>query len=176
MPSKQNQELLESLKTKAQQAKSIVIADYSGLNVAEQTQLRSQIDEKGGQFVVTKNRLFKLAVTDTLTEGQEALTEALNGPNAFLFSFEDAVSALKVIFDFAADHEALEIKIGILDGKVLNFEATENLSKLPSKPELIGQLISRINGPAYGLVNVLSATTRSLIQALNAIKDQKSAA
>lgn len=173
MPSQKNQELVDQLKGNLEESKSVVVANYSGLKVDEQNELRAKLTEAGGQLVVTKNRLFRLVASDALKQGTELLDEALQGQNAFLFSKTDAVSSLKVLFEFAKDHEALEIKLGILDDKVLSFEETENLSKLPSKDELIGQLISRIQGPSYGLVNVLVGPTRGLVNVLNAIKDKQ---
>ncbi len=173
MPNQKNLNQVDQIKSKLPDIKSIVVADYSGLDVASQNDLRQKISEAGGEFSVIKNRLFKIAVSDSLTSGQDELQAALNGQNGFLFSLQDAVSALKVLFEFAKDHENLEIKIGILDGKVLSFDETEALSKLPSKPELIVQLISRVQSPAYGLVNVLSGNTRNLLYALNAIKEKK---
>lgn len=173
MPSQKNQDLLKSIKDQLKTSKSVVIADYSGLDVKAQNQLRAKIVEAGGRLLIAKNRIFKLAAKDHVKQGQEELEPTLKGQNAFLFSIEDAVSPLKALFDFAEDNESLEIKLGILGDRVLSFEETENLSKLPSKKELIRQLISRINGPAYGLVNVLGGPTRSLVYALKAIQEKK---
>lgn len=175
MPSQKNLDQVKVISEQFDQAKSVIIADYSGLNAKAQVELRAKLAEVGGQFSVIKNRLFKIVAQDKLGGGNDDLDNALLGQNAFLFSMEDAVSALKAMFEFAKDNEALEIKLGILDGKVLTQQETENLSKLPSKPELIVQLMSRLNGPAYGLVNVMTGPARGLVYALNAIKDQKSA-
>jgi len=173
MPSLKNQQAVADLQDKISKSKSIIIADYSGIDSAGQVNLRAQVAAAGGEFGVAKNRLFKVAVTDSVTDGKDNLDQALNGPNAFLFSYEDAVAALKALFKFADGNENLEIKVGILDGKVLSFDEVQALSKLPSKPELIVKLIGQIQAPAYGLVNVLSATTRNLVQVLSAIKDKK---
>lgn len=175
MPSQKNLDRVENIKQKVKNAKSIIVADYAGLDVASQVDLRAKVAEVGGEFRVTKNRLFKLAISDQIKDSDQ-LDAALNGPNAFLFSYDDAVSALKALVGFAEDNEALEIKLGLIDDKVLSLEEVKDLSKLPSKTELIGQLISRINGPSYGLVNVLSATTRGLVQVLKAHHDNLQAA
>lgn len=175
MPSQKNIQTVEDLKQSIKNAKSILIADYSGLDSSAQTDLRAKIKDAGGEFSVTKNRLFQLAITDALVEGKEAMDEVLNGPNAFLFSYDDAVSALKTIFEFAKENEALEIKLGFMDGRVLSLEETKALSELPSKPELISQLISRIQSPAYGLVSVIGGPTRVLVNVLEQIRKQKEA-
>lgn len=174
MPNAKNTAQVSDLKEKLQQAQSVVVADYSGMNVGSQNDLRSKVSEVGGEFIVAKNRLFKIAVSPQLVSGQETLEQALSGPNAFVFSYSDAIAAIKAVFDFAKTNEALEIKLGILDGKVLDYTTTENLSKLPSKNELIGQLISRIQAPMYGLVSVINGPTRGLVYALKAIQDKKS--
>lgn len=174
MPNKKNIDQLELIRDQLNQAQSVVVANYSGLNVTEQNELRVKLTQAGGQFLVVKNRLFKLAAQDKVKTNFEALDAVLNGQNAFLFGLEDAVSPLKALFEFAKDHESLEIKLSILGDKVLDFQETENLSKLPTKVELIAQLIARLNSPANGLVNVIQGPTRGLVYALNAIKDQKS--
>ena len=174
MPNVKNQAEVKALSEKFDEAKSVVVANYSGLDVKAQTELRAKIAEAGGEFKVSKNRLFKIVAEEKLGGEDPTLTEALNGQNAFLFAIEDAVSALKALFEFADENEALEIKMGILDGKILSYKETEGLSKLPSKEELIAKLISQINGPMYGLVNVVQGPTRNLVYVLNAIKDKKS--
>lgn len=172
MPSQKNQSLLADLSDKLSRTKSLIIADYSGIPVSDQIKLRARVSEAGGQFTVTKNRLVKLALKEKLDGLPRDLEEILRGQNAFLFSFEDAVSALKALFEFSQENENLEIKLGLLDDKVLSYDEIKHLSKLPSKKELIGQLIARIQGPTFGLANVLSAPTRNLVYALKARKDQ----
>ncbi|KUK78951.1 MAG: LSU ribosomal protein L10p (P0) [Microgenomates bacterium 39_7] len=173
MPSQYNQKQVELIKEKLAQAKSVAIIDYSGTNATDQVKLRSMIRQAKGEIFVTKNTLINLAV------GDESLKESLTGMNALVLSYEDAVSALKTLFEFHKEEEKLEIKQGVLleDGtiKVLSREEVEQLSKLPSKDELIVTLIQRLQGPAYGLVNVLNAGPRNLVYALNAIvnKDNK---
>jgi len=170
MPSQYNQQQVELIKEKLGRAKSIAIVDYSGTDAAEQVKLRAMIKEANGEMFVTKNTLINLAVDD------EQLQESLTGMNAVVISYEDAVSALKKLFEFKDEEEKLEIKQGILleDGKikVLSRDEVEQLSKLPSKDELIVTLIQRIQGPAYGLVNVLNAGPRNLVYALNAIANK----
>ena len=172
MPSQKNIDAVKDIKERIDQAKSIIIADYSGLDVGSQVELRAKVSEAGGDILVAKNRLFKIAIADQVTDNQD-LEAALKGQNAFVFGQDDAVAALKAAFEFAKDHTALEIKLGVLDGKVLNLEEAKALSELPTKPELIAQLIARINGPIYGLVNVIQGPTRGLVNALKAIQDKK---
>lgn len=170
MPNQKNQQQIEMLKEKVAQAKSAVVVDYSGTSVNDQTQLRGALKNAGGEIVVTKNTLIDLAF------GKGKLTESLHGMNAIVFSFQDEVATIKELFKFHKDTEKLTIKQGMLADKVLSSEEVENLSKLPSKAELMATLISRIKGPSYGLVNVLNAGPRNLVYALQAIVKKGEAA
>jgi large subunit ribosomal protein L10 len=169
MPSNYNQQQVATIKDKRDKAKSIFIIDYSGTNANEQVELRAAVREAGGEIFVSKNTLMKIALDN------EQLVEALTGMNALVFSYEDVVTALKKIYDFHQEQEKLEIKKGWLaaDDKVLDTAALQKLSQLPSKEELIVQLIQQIKGPAYGLANVLQAGQRNLVYALQAISQQK---
>ena len=167
MPNKQNKAQVELLKEKLANAKSAVIVGYTGTTVNDQVELRNMISEAGGEMLVTKNTLMNIAFD------KPELLDSLNGMNAVVFSNEDAVSAIKKLFDFHKDKDKLEIKQGVMDDKVLSLDEVEALSKLPSKNELIVMLIQRVQGPAYGLVNVLKAGQRDLVYALKAIVDKK---
>ncbi|NCN03504.1 MAG: 50S ribosomal protein L10, partial [Candidatus Pacebacteria bacterium] len=129
--------------------------------------LRSEVTAAGGEVLVAKNTLIDIAV------GKGKLTDSLEGMNAIVFSYNDAVAAIKSLFNFQKDASKLEIKQGFMDDKVLSADEVKSLSKLPGKNELISMLISRLQSPATGLVNVLKAGPRNLVYALNAIVDKK---
>lgn len=172
MPSQKNQQQVELLKEKVSRAKSIAIVDYSGTTVNDQVELRKGIRQAQGEFVVAKNTLINIVI------GKPELKASLEGMNALVLSFADEVAALKPLFKFQKDKEKLTIKQGVLEDKVLSIEELETLSQLPGKQELIATLISRLQGPAYGLVNVLKAGQRDLVYVLQAIakKDTSGAA
>lgn len=163
MPSQKNEQQVELLKEKISKAKSVAIVDYSGTTVNDQVELRKGIREAEGEFLVAKNTLINIAL------GQPELKASLEGMNALVLSFADEVAALKPLFKFKEDKEKLTVKQGVLEGKVLSADEVENLSKLPGKSELIATLISRLQGPAYGMVNVLKAGQRDLVYVLQAI-------
>lgn len=154
------------LKAKLDKAQSVAIVDYSGTSVNDQVKLRTSISEAGGEMLVAKNRLINVAV------GEGKLSESLDGMNAIVFSYEDAVSALKKLFDFHKEEEKLTIKQGLMDDKVLSPAEVEALSKLPGRDELISMLLNRLQSPATGLVNVLKAGQRDLVYALKAIAEK----
>jgi large subunit ribosomal protein L10 len=169
MPNKKNQSQVELLTEKVKQAHSIAVVDYSGTTVGEMTTLRSQVKEAGGEVFVAKNTLIDIAI------GKGKVSESLTGMNAVVFSYQDAVSALKKLFGFHNESKKLAIKQGFMpdDDKVLSIDEVKQLSEMPSKPELIQMLIGRIQAPAYGLANVLKANQRNLVYALKAIADKK---
>lgn len=170
MPNKHNQEQVKVLQEKLSRTKTAVVVDYSGTTVNDQVQLRRDLKEVGGELFITKNTLIDIAI------GKGKVSESLEGMNAVVFSYEDEVSALKKLFDFHKQNEKLTIKQGLMADKVLSAAEVEALSALPGKNELIATLISRIQGPAYGLVNVLKAGQRNLVYALKAIAEKQATA
>lgn len=166
MPNQHNQDQLQMLKDKLGKAKSFAIVSYEGTSADEQVKLRSALKAAGAELVVAKNTLVGLTL-----ENKE-FAESLNGMNAIVFSYEDEVSGFKQIVNFHQEADKLEIKQGGMDDKVLSAAEIFELSKLPSKDELIVTLIARIKGPAYGLVNVLKASQKSLVYVLTAISNK----
>lgn len=167
MPNTRNVSQLEDIKDKASRAKSALIVEYSGTTVNDQTDLRRKLKAAGGEFIVAKNTLINLGLGE-----KEEFKDALNGMNALVFSYDDEVAAVKVVYDFHKETDKLTIKAGLLDNKALDSAGTEALSKIPSKNELIATLIHCLNSPATGLVNVMKAGTRDLVYVLKAIGEQ----
>lgn len=180
MPSQQNIDQVTAIVDKLAKSQSLLIADYSGLNSAEQTELRAKAKNAGGEFAVSKNRLVAIALKNKLGEAPESLQKALEGPNAAIYGFTDAAAITKVLVDFTRDHENLKIKVGLLmaaensPAQVLTLAQVKALAALPGRQELLAQLVGQLNAPIYGFVSVLSGTTRKLVYALAAIRDQKS--
>ena len=169
MPSQKNIHQLEELKQKADQAKSIALADYRGLNVGQITKLRSLVKEAGGELLVTKNTLLKLA----LKNDQLNQTEALTGPTLVLFANDDEVTPLKAVAEFARENEMPKLKAGFLGKEFLSIDKITYLSKLPSRQELQAKFVSQMAAPLSGLVNLLSGSLRNLVYVLNALKKNK---
>lgn len=167
MPSQKNQQQIALIQEKLGRAKTLTVIDYSGTTVNDQVKLRQSIADAGGEMLVTKNTLIDIAV------GRGKISDALEGMNAFVFAYEDEVAPIKALFAFKKETEKLEIKKGVMADVVLSAEDLERMSKLPGKAELIATLISRIQGPAYGLVNVLKAGQRDLVGVLHAIAQKE---
>ncbi|MFP4021340.1 MAG: 50S ribosomal protein L10 [Halanaerobium sp.] len=162
--------VVKELTDKFSSAKSLVITDYLGLNVAEMTELRSKLREAGVEFKVVKNTLATIAANDVEMEG---MTDYFSGPTAIAFGEDDAVSPAKVLVEFAKDHEVLEIKAGLLNGEIISKEKVESLAEIPSREELLAKAFASMKAPLSGLVNVLQGNIRGLVQVLNQIKEEK---
>lgn len=165
-------QVVEEIKEKIEKSQSVVLVDYRGLNVDEVTQLRKKFREAGVDYKVYKNTLMRFAFKDA---GYEEFNEYLTGPNAIAFGFDDPVSPAKVTSEFAKEHKNLEIKAGIVDGKIVSIDEIKRLADLPSREVLIAQALGGLNAPIAGFANVLQGTIRNLVYALNAIKEKQEA-
>lgn len=161
---------VESLKNRFNKAQIAILVNNKGLNVSDVTDLRRKLREKSSNFKVVKNRLAKIALKGTPFE---ALTDYFKDTTAVATSEIDLAGPAKVLTDFVKNNEKLELKIGFLDGKVINIKDIQALANMPSKEELIAKMLGSLNAPATNLVNVLIQIPRQLVQVLAAVKDQK---
>lgn len=107
--------------------------------------------------------------------GVEGLLDVLVGPTAIAFCEDDPVAPAKLINDFAGEHKALEIKAGVVEGKVLDVAGVKELAELPPREVLVAKVLGGLNAPISGFANVLNANLKGLVVALNAIAEQKGA-
>ena len=138
---------------------SNVVVDYRGLTVEEVTDLRKQLREAGVEMRVIKNTYLKRAVAKAEIEG---LDDVFAGPTAVCFSEEDVTATARILVKFAEDHENLEIKGGMIEGKVSSLDEINALSKLPDREGLLSMLLS-----------VLQAPVRNFAYAVKAVADSK---
>ncbi len=144
--------------------------EFPGLTVADISELRANVIEAGGRMYVIKNRLMKLAVAGT---DFEPLTDALLGPNALTFCGEDPIGPLKALAEFLKDKDMEPVKAGVMDGQLLSNEDLNRLSKIPSKMELMSQVVSGIGGPVTDFVGTLNALVSDLVFTLQAVSEKK---
>ncbi|MFY9443440.1 MAG: 50S ribosomal protein L10, partial [Bacillota bacterium] len=116
------------------------------------------------------NTLTKLAADKAEIEG---LDPYLEGPLAIAFGYEDPVAPAKVIASFVKEYKKLEVKAGILDGRVIDAAAVKALADLPGKEQLLAMVLRAVQGPLYGLVNVLQGNLRNLVYAVDAVRRLK---
>ncbi|MBI3541381.1 MAG: 50S ribosomal protein L10 [Deltaproteobacteria bacterium] len=163
-------EVVKTLSDRFSKSKAIILAEYRGLKVSEMTEIRREIKKNQGDFHVVKNRLAKRAVAGS---EWEPLKDYLRGPMAAAVSEQDPVVLAKLLSKYAESFTALKIKVGCLNGKVIDAKGIEALSKLPSKEELYAKLLGTLMAPASGLVRTLNGVSQKLVVALNAIANKK---
>ncbi len=163
---------VEEIKEKIGRAQALVLVDYRGLNVEQLTELRSQYRSANIDYKVYKNTMMRIAFKDL---GLEDFNEFLKGPSAVAFGYDDPVAAAKITAEFAKTYSKLEIKAGIVDGKVIDVAEVNNLASLPPREVLVAQVLGGLNAPIQGFANVLQGTIRSLAIVLNAIAEEKAA-
>jgi large subunit ribosomal protein L10 len=135
---------VDEISAKLRESSATVVADYRGLNVAQVTELRKQLREAGIEFQVLKNSLVRRATASAeLTE----LDQVLTGPTAIAFSKDDAVAPAKILNDFAKKNDKLEIKGGVVEGRVVDMAQIKALAELPSRDGLLSMLLSVLQAP-----------------------------
>jgi len=167
---KQKQELVMGLSEKIKTAKALVLADYRGLTVEQDTEMRNALRKAGVDYKVVKNTLTKFAAKEN---GLDGLDTFLNGPTAMALSDSDPVAPAKILSEYAKKYNKLEIKVGVVEGKVIDLSGIKMLAELPSREVLIAKVLGGFNAPISGLVNVLNGNIRGLAVALNAIAEQR---
>ena len=140
--------------------------------VEEMTRLRVKIRENGGELVVVKNTLARIALTDS---AHDAIKGSFKENCAVAFGMQDPVALAKAISAFAKTSKTLAVKFGSLEGKPLTAEQVEALAKLPSRPELLARTLGTMNAVPTNLVSLLANTIRPLLYALKAIEEKKAA-
>jgi len=166
-------EIVKDLREKFVRSKVVIVTDYKGLDVAAINDLRRKLREFEVEYKVVKNSLLIRASEET---GVALIKDCFKGPSAIALSYEDPIAAAKVLTKFADEHDKLEIKTGVLEGKVLDINAIKAMSILPSREVLLGQLLSAVNGVPTNFVRVLNAIPVQFLNVLQAVKEQKEAA
>jgi large subunit ribosomal protein L10 len=164
------QQITEDLHDRFSRSAIIVVTDYKGLDVASMNDLRRKLREAEIEYQVVKNTLLVRAAEDTEVA---AVKDYFKGPSAVAISYNDPVAPAKVLTQFAKDNNNLEIKVGVLNGKVLDINAIKALATLPSREVLLAQFLSALNAVPTSFVRVIAEIPRSLVNVLTAIKDQK---
>lgn len=163
---------MDDLKSVVEGAKSLVLADFTGLNVKDISELRRICRESGVKFRVVKNTLAKRTFSDL---GYEGISVLLDGPTAVAVSAQDEVLPAQILKKFADEYELPKLKGGFVQGRVLSAEQVRRLAGLPGREVLLGQVVGTVQAPLRGLVSVLNASLRDLVSVLKAVQDKKAA-
>ena len=146
--------IVDEVTEKFSAAASAVIVDYRGLTVEQVTELRKQLRDANVEMKVIKNSILSRAAEQA---GLEGLGEVFTGPTAVAFSNEDVVAPAKIMNDFAKEAKALEIKGGIIEGKVSSLEEITALAKLPNREGLLSMLLSVLQAPIRNVAYAVKA-------------------
>ncbi len=170
MPTPQKEAIVAEITEQLNEAKSVFLTDFKGLNVDEINDLRRVFTGASVQYRVVKNSLARLSVKEA---GCDELLEYLDGPTAIAFGMDDPAAPARVIKEFAKDSDKLSVKVGLMDGVLIDSTRVNEIASLPSKVQLLGQLSGVLNAPLSNLVLSLNAILSKLVFALNAVKENK---
>jgi len=163
-------EKVVALHAKFVDVKAAILADYSGLNVQQMAELRSQLREAMVELHVVKNTLARRAVEDT---GFVPLADHFVGPTSVAFSQYDAVAMAKALTEYAKRELKLSVRVGFVEGQVLSPAQITALAELPPREALLGRMLASMQSPLAGLIGVLQGVLRQLVYVLQAVKDAK---
>jgi len=157
------------LKDKLAKANNIIIADHTGINVADITVLRRKLKGGGGEFRVAKNTLLKLAVKDT---NLESLGRHFDGPTSVVLGYDDPASPAKIIYNSIKETEKPLFKSYFFEGNEYGLDFLKRIAELPSRDQVIAGLIGSVDGVISNFISLLEAATREFIGTLDALAEK----
>jgi len=163
-------QFVQQLNERFGKSKIVILTDYKGLDVGAITELRRQLREAKVEFEVIKNTMLRLASDGT---DVALIRDNFKGPSAIAISYDDPVAPAKILSDFAKKNQNLELKIGVMNGKVLDLASIKALSSLPSREELLAQVLSAMIAVPTSFVRALNDVPVRMLNVLQAVKDQK---
>jgi len=172
VPNAQNTESVAELKERFAGVQTAVLTEYRGLTVRQLSDLRKQLKGASAEYKVVKNRLARIAIKDSALDG---LGKHLTGPTGVAYTRHDPVTVAKALQAFVRNNPALTIKVGVVEGKVLEPAALKSLADLPSKEALRAQLVGALQGPMSKLVSLLTAVQGELVRVIEARSKQGAA-
>jgi large subunit ribosomal protein L10 len=164
------EQIVSELQEKLKRAKMGVLTSFNAMNVEKMEALRNALRKNDAELKVVKNTLLGIASRET---GFSVLADHFKWPVAVVLSYKDPVAPTKALIEFAKKNPELEIKVGVLDGKLLTKSDLTALAELPSREVLLGKLVSVMAAVPTSFVTVLSGVPRSFVQVLNAYCDKK---
>ena len=162
--------VVEEIKEKIQNAKSVVFVKFNGLSVAEDTELRREFRKNNVEYKVLKNTLIRKAFNDM---GITDFDEDLNGPTSVAFGADETAAAKVIIEAVKKYQDKVSVKSAYVDGGYVDVKGVQALASMPSKEELLAKMLGSLQAPISNFVGVLSAMPRGLVCALNAIAEKK---
>ncbi len=164
--------LIAQIKAKADAASFLVVTDFKGMSVEELTRLRVKLYECGGDYLVVKNTLARIALTDGM---HDSIKDMFKENCGIAIATEDPVAVAKAVSEFAKTSKLFTIRHASLEGKKLTAAQVEELAKLPGKQELLAHLLGTMNAVPTNFVSLFANMVRPLLYALKAIEEKKAA-
>jgi ribosomal protein L10 len=165
-------ELIDDIHGRFAKAQMAVVAEYRGLAVEDVTVLRGKLRAAGGEFKVVKNTLAKRAAEGTTLVG---LKEYFDGPVGVALAYQDAAPLAKALKDFAGQQEKFKLRVGVLEGRVLDLAGLTRVASLPSRQVLLGRLVGQMQAPVSGLVGGLQGVLRKAVATFDAVAKKRAA-
>lgn len=166
-------EVVQRLTDRLARCSAVYLTDFTGLKVKELTELRRRFRKSGVEYVVVKNTLAGRALQQVSAEEFKA---ALRGPTAFVFADCDPVMAAKILAEFHKEFQRPEVKLGLLEGRVISRSEVERLATLPSREGLLAQVAGALEAPLSGFVQAVNGLFYKLVGVLEALHRQRSGA
>ena len=170
MPNQKNISSVKELSDKLSRAKSVFFTDYLGLNVSDVTSLRKKFFDSNVEYLVVKNTLLKIASGQNKIDLGE---ELFSGSTAIAITYDEPVSAAKIIKSFLKDHDLPKVKGVLFEGNYLPASEFEKIANLPSKDESLVKIIVMLRSPVQNIVNLLNSPMVKLVNVLNGLRENK---
>jgi len=169
-PKSKKEEELNALKKDLAEATNLFVAQFQGITVAQDTDLRQKIRGVNGKYRVVKNTLAKVASKGTPAEG---LSKSFEGPTSIAYNNTDPVALAKALTAYAKTNPVFVFKAGMVEGRVVNIADLAAIAALPSKEELIAKVLFLLNAPAQRIAVAVNGVARNLAVALGQAIEQK---
>ncbi len=173
MKKSEKEEIIAEVRDRVSRAKGMFFTDFTGITVEQATELLREFRKLGVDYKVVKNTLARKAL-ESVT-GYDGVYKSLSGPTGIAFSYDDPVTPAKIIKKFHDKNNRLACKACVIDKQVFDGSKLDELSKLPSRGEIISSIIGSIQAPASGIVGAINAVMRDLVGVIDAIEKKKAA-
>lgn len=170
MKREEKQQVIDRLHTKFASARVAILSDFSGMDVAEITELRQKLRAVRAELQVVKNTLAIRAADGTSLAGAR---DRFAGPIALTLGYDDPVAPARVVKEFADKVDRLKVRVGVVEGRVLDLQSLKAVAALPGREALLAQLVGQLQAPTAGLVWCLEGLLQQLVGVLEAVKQQK---
>jgi large subunit ribosomal protein L10 len=174
MKRSEKEAIVAEVADKASRATAMYFANFSGLSVEQETDLRREFRKVGVEYTVAKNTLVKKALEQI--SGYDGVFDKLTGPTGIAFSYDDVAAPARIIKKFSDKTGKLSLKAAVLEKQIYDGSKLDQIAKMPSRKEIIAGILGSLQSPISGIVGVLNAVPRDLASVIDAIEKKKQAA